>query len=114
MAEPIRGDVYFARLDPTRGSEQAGARPVVIVSRDALNRHSSVVVAIPLTTTLKRPYPSHVTISKGTGNLAQNSTALCEQVRAISKERLVKAVGHLPPEVMTQIDLALKIALDLP
>jgi mRNA interferase MazF len=114
MAHPVRGDVFFAVLDPTRGSEQAGSRPVVIISRDALNRYSPAVLAVPLTTALKKSYPSHVAIPKGVGNLPQSSTALCEQVRAISKQRLGRSVGRLPAETMARIEIALKIALDLP
>ena len=45
----IRGDVYDARLSPTEGSEQAGMRPVIIVSRNAINQHSPVIVVVPLT-----------------------------------------------------------------
>ncbi|MBI3360500.1 MAG: type II toxin-antitoxin system PemK/MazF family toxin [Chloroflexi bacterium] len=54
-----RGDVYDARLDPTEGSEQAGTRPVVIVSRDVINDASTVVIVVPLTNAanLKRAYP---------------------------------------------------------
>lgn len=112
----LRGDVYLASLDPVEGSEQAGSRPVVIVSRDAINKNSPVVIAVPLTGRENRPrvYPSQVLIKGGTGGLVKDSVALGEQVRAISKKRLVKYVGHLPPEIMTQLSVALKIAQDLP
>ena len=61
-----RGDIFNARLNPTEGSEQAGIRPVVVVSRDAINKNSSVVVIVPLTkaTNVKRSYPSNVSILK--------------------------------------------------
>ncbi len=112
----LRGDVYQASLDPVQGSEQAGPRPVVIVSRDAINQNSPVVVAVPLTglENCPRVYPSQVLVKAGSGGLAKDSVALGERVRAISKKRLVKYVGHLPSELMTQISVALKIALDLP
>ena len=112
----LRGDVFQASLDPARGSEQAGLRPVVIVSRDAINRSSPVVIVIPLTGVehCARVYPSQVLIRSGTAGLTKDSVALGEQVRAITQKRLSKYLGHLPPEVMTQISVALKVALDLP
>ena len=112
----LRGDVYQVSLDPVQGSEQAGLRPVVIVSRDAINKSSPIVIAIPLTGVehCPRVYPSQVLIKSGTGGLTEDSVALGEQVRAIAQKRLCKYLGHLPPELMTQISVALKIALDLP
>ena len=76
-----RGEVYSAVLDPRRGSEQPIC--VVMVSRDGLNRCRAVVLLVPSTTALKKPYPSHGTTPKGVGHLAQNSTALCEHLRAM-------------------------------
>lgn len=112
----LRGDVYLASLNPTEGSEQAGTRPVVIVSRDALNRYSPVVVVVPITGLEKKPnlYPSQVILKVGEGGLSKDSVALGEQVRAISKKRLRHQLGHLPPDKMAEIGAALKIALDLP
>ena len=61
LPKPVRGDVFSARLDPTEGSEQAGTRPVIVVSRDSINANSPVVVVIPVTDAgnVKRLYPSH-------------------------------------------------------
>ncbi len=111
-----RGDVYEALLDPTKGSEQGGTRPVVIVSRDAININSPIVVIVPLSKRENHPriYPSQVEIRSGNGNLSKDSVAMGEQVRAISKERLTKVIGHLPNAVIVKINAALKIALDLP
>ena len=66
-----RGDIFDARLNPTEESEQAGVRLVVIVSRDAINKNSSVIVVVPLAkaTNVKRNYPKNVTIAKGEGGL---------------------------------------------
>jgi mRNA interferase MazF len=111
-----RGDVYWAKLDPSEGSEQAGTRPVIIVSRDAINRGSPVVVIVPVTSRSNKThiYPSQVEIAIGVGGLRANSVALCEQVRAIAKTRLERQLGRLPSNVVSQISAALKIALDLP
>lgn len=110
-----RGDVYDAALDPTEGSEQAGTRPLIIVSRDAINASSSVVIGVPCTThrTGRRLYPSQVLLSAPEGGLDANSVALCEQVRAVSKSRLRRLRGSVSLPVLAQIDRALIIALDL-
>ncbi len=110
-----RGDVYDARLDPTEGSEQSGTRPVVIVSRDAINKYGPVVVVAPLTDArnVARPYPHQVVIKAGEGGLTLDSVALAGQVRAISKSRLLHLRGRLNPSTMEQIGAALRITLDL-
>jgi mRNA interferase MazF len=112
----LRGDVYEASLNPVEGSEQGGSRPVLIVSRDAINKSSPVVVAVPFTGLGNCPhiYPSQVFVRAGNGGLVKDSVAMTEQIRAIAKKRLVKYVGRLSPQLMTQIAVALKIALDFP
>jgi mRNA interferase MazF len=111
-----RGDVYDAKLDPVEGSEQAGVRPVVIVSRDAINAASPVVVVVPLTThrPQRRVYPSQVIVAAGDGGLEHDSVALGEQIRAISKHRLKRRRGTLAPATVERLDRALLITLDLP
>ncbi len=110
-----RGDVYWVRLDPTEGSEQAGTRPAVIVSRDAINRSSPVVVICPMTSAanVPRPYPSDVLVHVPEGGLKVDSVVLTLQVRAVSKARLSDPLGQLDSLTMRRIDQALKITLDL-
>jgi mRNA interferase MazF len=112
---PRRGELYLVRLDPTEGSEQAGTRPAVIVSRDAINRYSPVIVICPLTDAARVPklYPSDVKIEAPDGGLTNDSVVLTLQVRAIAKARLVKRLGKLRPDTMHQIEQALKITLNL-
>jgi mRNA interferase MazF len=116
MPQVLRGDVFSANLQPVQGSEQGGTRPVVIVSRDALNKFSPVVVICSITDAdnKKKVYPSHVKVPAGTAGLKLDSIVLCEQVRAISKTRLGDAIGKFDKAVMTRIEAALKITLDLP
>ncbi len=111
-----RGDVYDARLDPTEGSEQAGWRPVVLVSRDAINAASNVVIAVPCTTYRpgRRIYPSQSLLRAGEAGLDTDSVALGEQVRALAKTRLGRHRGALSAARMRELDLALAVALDLP
>lgn len=94
-----REEVYNARLDPTEGSEQAGNRPIIIVSRDAINAFSSVVIVVPCTTyrPQQRIYPSQVLTQAPDGGLIADSVALGEQVRALAKTRLGSLRGVLSP-----------------
>jgi mRNA interferase MazF len=110
-----RGELYQANLDPTVGSEQGGARPVLIVSRDALNANAPIVIVVPLTRRehKTRLYPSHVELRVGEGGLSKDSVALCEQIRVISKERIAKRIGQLSGEVMAKVEATLLITLDL-
>jgi mRNA interferase MazF len=115
MSLPLRGDVFKANLDPSEGSEQGGTRPVVVVSRDALNRFSPIVVIASITDAAnkKKIYPSHVKVPCGVGGLIKDSIVICEQVRAINKSRLREMLGKFDKATMTQIEAALKITLDL-
>ncbi len=111
----MRGDVFTASLDPTETPKQAGTRPVVVVSRDAINRFSPVVVVVALTDAAhkRHVYPSHVPVSSGTGGLTRHSIVVCEQIRAISKTRLKRSLGRFDRSTMAKIEAALKITLDL-
>jgi mRNA interferase MazF len=115
MNAPLRGDVFMANLDPSEGSEQGGTRPVVVVSRNALNQFSPVVVVASITDAAnkKKIYPSHVKVSAGMGGLTMDSIVICEQVRAISKTRLKRMLGKFDTPTMASIEAALKITLDL-
>lgn len=115
MGQEIRrGQVWDARLDPVEGSEQAGTRPVLVVSRDAINRSSTVVVVVPITEreNKRRLYPSHVVVSPPEGGLDVESVILCEQIRAISIKRLLRLRGEVQPGVMVDVCRAIAITLD--
>lgn len=108
-----RGEVYYADLSPTQGSEQGGRRPVLIVQNDIGNRHAPTTIILPLTTaTTKKPLPTHILIPPTTENgLADNSTALAEQVKIIDKSRLKKRLGAVNEEIMAEVDKAIRISL---
>jgi mRNA interferase MazF len=110
-----RGDIFDARLDPAEGSEQAGTCPVVVVSRDAINAASPVVIVVPCTTMRpgRRIFPSRIVLHAPDGGLDADSIALGEQVRAIAKSRLVRQRGVLSQAALVQLNRALAIALDL-
>jgi mRNA interferase MazF len=110
-----RGEVYEARLDPVEGSEQGGTRPVIIVSREAINLRSSLVIAVPCTTyrTTRRLYPSQILIRAPDGGFVQDTIALGEQLRVMSKTRFLDQRGTLNSETLRQLEQALLITLDL-
>ncbi len=91
-------NVFLASLDPVRGSEQAGKRPVLVVSREHVNQILPVVNVVPLTS-VKSPnrviYPNEVLLPSNAGGLAVDSIALCYQVRTLDKARLEKHFGEL-------------------
>jgi mRNA interferase MazF len=110
---PARGDVWLANLNPTRGREQAGQRPVLMVSEDLFNSGpAELVIVVPITSTL-RPIPSHVRLTPPEGGLKSESAALCEAVRSISKGRLARRLGSVSPERMALVEDALRILLRL-
>ncbi len=89
---------------------------MIIVSRDAINAFSPVVLAVPCTTYQagKRVYPTQVLIQASDGGLTKDSIAMADQVRVLSKTRLLQLRGMLSEETMMQLNQALLIALDLP
>ena len=115
-----RGEVYLIRLDPTEGSEQAGTRPAVVVTRDVINIYSPVVMVTPCTHAahITRVYPSDVLVRAPEGGLVKDSVFLTAQTRAqtraVAKTRFVRLRGSLERETMEKIDQALRITLDLP
>ncbi len=113
--KPRRGDVFLARLDPAEGSEQAGTRPVVVLTRDAINANSPVVVVVPFTHAMnpKRIYPSHVWFAKGSAGLRLDSIAKTEQIRAIELSRFLIYCGKLSDSQMLQLEEAVRITLAL-
>ncbi len=90
-------------------------RPVIVVSRDAINRNSSVVICIPCTNAVhvNKIYPSQLLLKKGMGGLRTESVAMCEQIRALSSARLGSYLGRLDSQTMRALDDTLRIALDL-
>ncbi len=109
-----RGEIWFANLNPTKGSETAKRRPVLIVSNDANNRGASTVTFLPITSNVTRVYPFEVALTKGAGGLSEASKAQAQQVRTISRERIFgKRIGALPLDEMAKVNAALRLHLSL-
>lgn len=113
MSAPARGEVWLADLNPTRGHEQAGRRPVLVVSEDVFNRGPvGLAVVLPMTSTI-RNVPSHVPVRPPEGGLRNPSAVLCEAVRSISTERLVLRWGAVSPGTLAAVEDRLRILLGL-
>jgi mRNA interferase MazF len=113
MAYAHRGEIWLADLRPTRGREQTGRRPVLVLSVDFFNAGpADLVVVLPLTST-QRDIPLHVKVLKGEGGTRSDSVILCEAIRSVSKDRLISRWGTLSHEVMAEVEDRLRILLDL-
>jgi mRNA interferase MazF len=109
---PVRGEIWITNLDPTQGSEQAGVRPVIIFQNDLVSRFSTTTIAIPLTTNQRRAnLPLCLLIPQGNGGLSQDSVALCFQMRALDKTRLISKIGQLSPEIIAQLEEVILLTL---
>lgn len=109
-----RGDIYFANLDPTIGSEIRKKRPVIIVSNDANNKAASTVTVVPVTSNVTKVYPFEVLLEVKNSGLLKSSKAQCHQVRTISKLRIQSdRVGVIDKKIMIKVEDALRLHLDL-
>ena len=115
----LKWQIISANLNPARGSEQKGTRPVLIISEDAFSSQMPLVTILPITSLKKgrRIYPNEVLVEKNhyekTG-FAHDSIILAHQIRTISKKRLMSLLGNIDdPELQEKINNALKIHLNL-
>ncbi len=113
MAYPHRGEIWLADLRPTRGREQTGRRPVLVLSVDFFNAGpADLIVVLPLTST-ERDIPLHVKVPKGDGGTRNDSVILCEAIRSVSKDRLISRWGVLSHEALNEVEDRLRILLNL-
>ena len=114
VQRPKRGDIVWVRLDPVEGAEQAGERPVLVVSPSVINEHSPVILIASITSKkTDRVYPFEVLIEPPEGGLKQRSKVLLLQLRSVDKRRLTREGGTLTSERMTQVDAAIRVATGL-
>lgn len=97
-----QGEIWMANLNPSRGSEQAGLRPVVVVSGNLLNQHLSIVLAAPLTSKIKRYKGNPILLPTKINGLKSESEMLVFHIRSISKDRLTKRIGVVEAVELTQ------------
>jgi mRNA interferase MazF len=109
-----RGEVWLADLHPSRGHEQRGQRPVLVVSADPFNQSpAGLVIAVPFTTR-DRGIPTHIEIRPPDGGVRDRSFAMCEQLRALAADRLAsRPFGTVSPAVMRAVEDRLRLLLVL-
>lgn len=114
MATPVLGEIWNADLNPTRGREQAGRRPVLVVSTDRFNQSPADLVVVAPITSKRKGVAWHVTVDAGgaTG-LRTESFIMVEAVRCISHERLNKRLGNVSTVVLGEVEQRLRFLLDL-
>lgn len=99
MAGILRGEIYWADLDPTRGREQAGQRPVLVLSHDIFNERSGTIIAMALTSQPQKVgFP--LTLEIADSALPKRSWIKISQVRTLSTERLGERITRLPDRDM--------------
>jgi mRNA interferase MazF len=102
MARVLRGDIVWAMLDPVRGREQAGRRPVLVMSHEVFNQRSGTVIAMAVTSRAPREgFP--LAVALGDRSLPKASWVKVSQVRTLSVERLGKRIGSASPEELLQV-----------
>jgi mRNA interferase MazF len=112
-----RGDVYWADLIPRSGSEQTGRRPVILMSHDGFNQapawRSIIVVPISTSASQGKRGPTVVALPGGSAGLPKPSLAVCHQVTTLDRAKLTRKAGTLPPDLLMEVEEALKAAMDL-
>jgi mRNA interferase MazF len=114
-----RGEIYFVSLDPARGREQAGRRPVLVVSSDSVNAQPLVVTVVAGTVSrnVSRNYPTNIRITATESGLPKDTVFLCFQVRSLDHARFqeprASRAGVLPPKRMAEVEDALRRVLVL-
>ena len=112
--EVKRGDIYYANLSPTVGSEQGGVRPVLVVQNDRGNKHSPTIIVSAITSSrTKANLPTHIPVTSASQGLSKDSIILLEQIRTIDKSRLQGRIGQLDETTMDRVNEAINISLGI-
>jgi len=112
----LQWGIYWANLDPLVGSEQAGRRPVLVISAEEANKVLPIVTVMAITTLKpgRKVYPTEVLLTRSETNLKEDSIAMAHQIRAVSKGRLEDKMGEITSnEIKNQIRSAIRLYLDL-
>ncbi len=111
-----RGDVYFVNLNPVQGREQAGQRPVLVLSLDAINRLPLVITVVVGTkgANVPRDYPTNVRVAAADSGLLMETVFLCFQLRSLDANRFTSTpAGKVTGSVLEQIEEAVRYCLGL-
>ncbi len=110
----LRGDIFWAKLEPVQGSEQGGVRPVIIIQNDDSNEYSPTTIIAPFTSKIYlKEFMTNVFVPKSKSGLEKDSTIMFNQIRTIDKSRIIKKIGSLNYELMKRVDSAISVSLGL-
>ena len=109
-----RGDIILVNFEPVKGSEQGGIRPVLVIQNNDGNKFSPTTIIAPITSkNFTKEFPTNVTIPKEESKLNDDSTVLLNQIRTIDKSRIIKKISSLDNFIMNNVNMAIKVSLDL-
>lgn len=109
-----RGDIILVKLDPVIGNEQGKTRPALVIQNNIGNEFSPLTIIAPITSkTYSKVFPTNVEIEETDSNLNVKGTILLNQIRTIDKTRIIKKQGNLNENILSKVNKAIKISLDL-
>ena len=108
-----RGEIYWVDWSPSRGSEQSGLRPALVVQNDVGNKFSPTTIVAALTTAIEKPYPFLVKVTAKESGLPKDSTVNLAVILTVDKTRLMNKCGELSEAKMLEVNEAIKASLGL-
>ena len=109
---PLRGEVWIVNWNPSRGSEQAGRRPALVIQNDIGNEKAATTIVAAISSSI-RIYPMNVKLDPPEGGLERISIVKTSQLLTVSKKRLEKRLGRVSAQKMVEINRAIKLSLEL-
>lgn len=109
---PLRGEVWIVNWNPSRGSEQTGRRPALVIQNDIGNEKATTTIVAAISSSI-RIYPMNVKLDPPDGGLERPSIVKTSQLLTVSKKRLEKRLGMVTAQKMEEINRAIKLSLEL-
>ncbi len=109
---PLRGEVWIVNWNPSRGSEQAGRRPALVIQNNIGNEKAATTIVAAISSSI-RIYPMNVKLDPPEGGLERISIVKTSQLLTVSKKRLEKKLGRVSAQKMVEINRAIKLSLEL-
>ena len=108
-----RGDIFLVNFAPARENEANYTRPAVVLTNNAANANATVITVVPLTTNIERVYAFQLLLPHQRTDLNDDSKAQVEQLRSVALSRVLRRLGHVPEDLMAQLDERIRLHLAL-
>lgn len=108
-----RGEIWMINLNPVKEREQSGIRPALVISDNFFNSSAAELIIVLPITSKKKGIPLHVQLSSKESRLKIESYVKCEDIRSISKERLISYIGSINPATLEEVEYKIKLLLGL-